>query len=151
MIFTVWPFLLACFLPQSSSSSSSSSFSAPMHVSGISRSVLSITALSIPTALTKGRGRERRRGRERLGEAASGYGTTTRARSRPNFGIWVNQGQRLELYAHHPMTLRSRKNFPLNVCGASVASHTAVSAPSSTDRVALAPPISVRTHPGHIA
>jgi len=52
--------------------------------------------------------------------------------------------------AHHPMTLRSLRNFPLKVCGASVASQTAVSAPSSTDRVAFAPPISVRTHPGHI-
>ena len=54
------------------------------------------------------------------------------------------------LQAHHPMTLRSLRNFPLKVCGASVASQTAVSAPSSTDRVAFAPPISVRTHPGHI-
>jgi hypothetical protein len=50
-----------------SSSSSSFSSSSSMHVSGISRSVLSITAFSIPTALTKGR--ERRRGRERLREA----------------------------------------------------------------------------------
>jgi hypothetical protein len=51
---------------------------------------------------------------------------------------------------HHPITLRSRRKCPLRVDGASVASHTAVSAPSSTDREALAPPISVRTHPGHI-
>ena len=33
-------------------------------------------------------------------------------------------------------------------CGASAASHTIVSAPSSTERVAPCPPISVRTHPG---
>ena len=32
--------------------------------------------------------------------------------------------------------------------GASPASHTIVSAPSSTERVAPWPPISVRTHPG---
>ena len=73
---------------------------------------------------------------------------------RVGFGTKMNAGFPYtcsELFAHHPMTLRSRKNFPLNVCGASVASHTAVSAPSSTDRAALAPPISVRTHPGHIA
>ena len=52
--------------------------------------------------------------------------------------------------AYHGMTLRSRKNLPLSVCGASVANQTAVSAPSLTDRGALAPPISVLTHPGHI-
>ena len=32
--------------------------------------------------------------------------------------------------AYHGITLRSRKNLPLNVCGASVANQTAVSAPS---------------------
>ena len=62
----------ASFLPQSFSSSSSFSSSTSMHVSGISRSVLSITAFSIPAALTKGRGRGRRRGRERLGKPRRG-------------------------------------------------------------------------------
>ena len=51
---------------------------------------------------------------------------------------------------YHPMDLRSRKNFPLSFGDASVANHIAVSAPSSTDREALAPPMSVRTQPGHI-
>jgi hypothetical protein len=32
--------------------------------------------------------------------------------------------------AYQEMTLRSRKNLPLSVCGASVANQTAVSAPS---------------------
>src|SRR5262245_2973885 len=49
---------------------------------------------------------------------------------------------------HHGISLRSRKNFPVNFCGASVASHTMVFAPSSTERAAPCPPISVRTHPG---
>ena len=40
--------------------------------------------------------------------------------------------------------------MPVNSGGASVASHTAVSAPSSTDRGAVGPPISVRTQPGHM-
>src|SRR5437660_11450594 len=46
------------------------------------------------------------------------------------------------------ISFRSRKNFPVSFCGASLASHTIVSAPSSTDRVAPCPPISVRTQPG---
>src|SRR5207245_4433542 len=49
---------------------------------------------------------------------------------------------------HHGITLRSCKNLPVSFCGASAASQTIPSAPSSTDRVALAPPISVRTQPG---
>jgi hypothetical protein len=52
--------------------------------------------------------------------------------------------------SHQAIVLRSRKKRPLRVSGAAVASQTAVSAPSSTERVALAPPISVRTQPGHI-
>src|SRR5271165_531399 len=47
-------------LPQSSSTS--------LQASGIIRLVLSITAFSITRSLTKGRERERRRGRGRLGE-----------------------------------------------------------------------------------
>src|SRR5262245_17867750 len=50
--------------------------------------------------------------------------------------------------AHQGISLRSRKNFPVSFCGASLASHTMVSAPSSTERVAFDPPISVRTQPG---
>src|SRR5437868_13171558 len=47
------------------------------------------------------------------------------------------------------MTLRSLQNFPVSFCGASAASHTIPAAPSATERVALAPPMSVRTQPGH--
>jgi hypothetical protein len=36
----------------------------------------------------------------------------------------------------------------VSFCGASVASHTIVSAPFSTERVAPGPPMSVRTQPG---
>src|SRR5215475_7810047 len=43
---------------------------------------------------------------------------------------------------------RSRKNPPVGPLSGSVASQTVVSAPSSTDRGADRPPISVRTHPG---
>src|SRR5262249_52362705 len=52
---------------------------------------------------------------------------------------------------HHGISLRSRRNFPVNLCGASLASHTIVSAPSSTERVAFPPPMSVRTQPGQTA
>src|SRR3954452_9401633 len=45
---------------------------------------------------------------------------------------------------------RLRKNPPVGPSSGRVASQTAVSAPSSTDRGAPAPPMSVRTHPGHI-
>ena len=37
----------------------------------------------------------------------------------------------------------------MKFCGASLPSHTIVSAPSSTERLAFSPPISVRTQPGH--
>src|ERR687885_86142 len=43
---------------------------------------------------------------------------------------------------------RSRKNPPVGPPSGSVASQTIVSAPFSTERVALGPPMSVRTHPG---
>src|SRR5215831_8293559 len=43
---------------------------------------------------------------------------------------------------------RSRKKPPVGPLSGSVASHTVVSAPSSTDRGADRPPISVLTHPG---
>jgi len=46
--------------------------------------------------------------------------------------------------------LRSRKKPPVGPSPGSVASQVTVSAPCSTDRGALAPPISVRTHPGLI-
>src|SRR6266513_5850012 len=49
---------------------------------------------------------------------------------------------------HHGMTLRSRQNLPVSVCGASVASQTIPEAPSATERVAFDPPMSVRTQPG---
>src|SRR5204862_197681 len=42
---------------------------------------------------------------------------------------------------HHGISLRSRRNLPVRSCGASLASHTIVSAPSCTDRVAFAPPL----------
>src|SRR5262249_54099111 len=51
---------------------------------------------------------------------------------------------------HHGISLRSRRNLPVISCGASLASHTIVSAPSSTERLALSPPISLRTQPGQI-
>ena len=44
----------------------------------------------------------------------------------------------------------SRKNPPVGPPSSRVAIQTAVSAPSAVDRSASAPPISVRTHPGHI-
>src|SRR6184192_2304294 len=50
---------------------------------------------------------------------------------------------------HHGISLRSRRNLPVRACGASLASHTIVSAPSSTERFAFSPPMSVRTQPGH--
>ena len=53
-------------------------------------------------------------------------------------------------HPHHGISSRSRKNLPVSSSGASVASRTAVSAPSSTDRGAVGPPISVRTQPGHV-
>ena len=49
---------------------------------------------------------------------------------------------------HQAMGFRSRRNWPVRVCGASSASQTIVSAPSSTERGAASPPISVRTQPG---
>src|SRR6266404_1783746 len=49
---------------------------------------------------------------------------------------------------HHGITLRSLQNLPVSVCGASAASQTMPDAPSATERVAFAPPISVRTQPG---
>ena len=45
---------------------------------------------------------------------------------------------------------RFRKKPPVGPSSGRVASQTAVSAPSSTERGALLPPMSVRTHPGHI-
>ena len=45
----------------------------------------------------------------------------------------------------------SRKNPPEGPSAGSVASQAAVSAPFSTERAALGPPMSVRTQPGHIA
>ncbi|MEH2048754.1 MAG: hypothetical protein V7K70_03405 [Nostoc sp.] len=46
--------------------------------------------------------------------------------------------------------MRSRKNLPLILRGASVANQIAVSAPSSGERGADEPPISVLTHPGQM-
>src|SRR4029453_5514634 len=46
------------------------------------------------------------------------------------------------------MTLRSRQNLPVSSCGAATASQTMPVAPSPTERVALAPPMSVWTQPG---
>ncbi len=46
------------------------------------------------------------------------------------------------------MGLRSRMNRPVMDCGASVASHMIVSAPSSMERGASRPPMSVLTQPG---
>src|SRR5262245_14658025 len=50
--------------------------------------------------------------------------------------------------SYQGITLRSRQNLPVSFCGASAASQTMPEAPSATERVAFAPPISVRTHPG---
>src|SRR5215471_21368608 len=55
----------------------------------------------------------------------------------------------LLLQNHQGISLRSRRNLAVRSCGASLASHTMVSAPSSTERLAFWPPISVRTQPGH--
>src|SRR5207247_2777331 len=49
---------------------------------------------------------------------------------------------------YHSMDFRSLKNPPVGPSGGSVASHTIVSAPSSTDFGAPRPPMSVRTQPG---
>src|SRR4051794_19694417 len=59
--------------------------------------------------------------------------------------------EKTEALRYQGISCRLRKNFPVNSCGASSANQTAVSAPSSTERVAFGPPMSVRTHPGHIA
>src|SRR5215203_3106388 len=49
---------------------------------------------------------------------------------------------------HHGIDRRSRKKPPVGPLFGSVAAQTGVSAPSSTERVAPDPPMSVRTHPG---
>src|SRR4051794_32363174 len=51
---------------------------------------------------------------------------------------------------YQAISRRLRKNFPVTSWGASSANQTAVSAPSSTESVAFGPPMSVRTHPGHM-
>src|SRR5215468_8667406 len=50
---------------------------------------------------------------------------------------------------HQGITSLSRQKSPVLSWGASAASHTIPAAPSSTERGALEPPISVRHHPGH--
>ena len=52
----------------------------------------------------------------------------------------------LKTCAHHGITFRSRTNLPVNLCGASRASQTGVSAPSVTSRSALRPPMSMGWH-----
>ena len=52
---------------------------------------------------------------------------------------------------HQAIGLRLRKKPPEGPSSPSVASQIAVSAPSSGDFVAPAPPMRVRTHPGHMA
>src|SRR4029453_19589086 len=52
---------------------------------------------------------------------------------------------------YHSMALRSRKTPPVGPSSGSVASHTVVSTPCSTDRGADGPPMSVRTQPGSTA
>ncbi len=54
-------------------------------------------------------------------------------------------------HAYQLMFFRSRKNPPVGPASGSVANQIAVSAPSSGDRFAPAPPIRVRTQPGHMA
>ena len=49
---------------------------------------------------------------------------------------------------YHGMGFRSRMNKPVMDCGASVASHTIVSVPCSTESGASRPPMSVFTQPG---
>src|SRR5262249_35151383 len=53
--------------------------------------------------------------------------------------------------AHQGIGFISRKKRPEGAPAGSVESHTAVSAPFPTVRVALGPPIAVRTQPGHMA
>ena len=53
--------------------------------------------------------------------------------------------------SHQGIGWRSWKKAPVGPPSASVASHTIVSVPCSTDRGAPEPPISVRTHPGSTA
>src|SRR6185295_4402147 len=52
---------------------------------------------------------------------------------------------------YHSIGRRSRKNPPVGPSSGSVAAHTIVSAPCSTERGADGPPISVRTQPGSTA
>jgi len=55
-------------------------------------------------------------------------------------------GDRFHLY-YHGISFLSLKNLPEGPLSGSNESQTAVSAPSSTERVAPGPPISVRTQP----
>ena len=59
-----------------------------------------------------------------------------------------NLRTRNEIPGYHGIVFLSRRNLPLKDCGASAASQTIPDAPSATERVAFAPPISVRTQPG---
>src|SRR4051794_30814688 len=69
---------------------------------------------------------------------------TARARTAPN----VHRTDEGALKAHHGMGARSRKKPPVGPSSGRVAAHVIVSAPSSTERGAPAPPMSVRTQPG---
>src|SRR5947209_4689275 len=48
-------------------------------------------------------------------------------------------------HSYHGTSRGSRKNFPVRLFGASSANQTAMSAPSSTDRLAFGPPLLSRT------
>src|SRR4030095_16769761 len=59
------------------------------------------------------------------------------------------RSENVALENHHGISLRSRRNFPVRSCCASLASYTIVPAPSSTELLPFSPPMSVRTQPGH--
>ena len=63
----------------------------------------------------------------------------------------ISPNKDLYRFHHHEITFLSLKKSPVKSCETSDESHTGVSAPFSTERVAPAPPRSVRTHPGQTA
>src|SRR5215831_16140602 len=63
-------------------------------------------------------------------------------------GKSVRGGRAISKTAHQGITSRSRQNGPVLFWGASAAAQTMPAAPSSTERGAAGPPISVRHQPG---
>src|SRR5947208_13942638 len=60
----------------------------------------------------------------------------------------LRRDRRSRRWCYQGITFRSLKNLLVIECGASDASHTTPEAPSAIERVALEPPMSVRTQPG---